>query len=180
MSSLTVNDEQRKQFETESQEIIQDTLTLTGFHLRQDDPTVIHLILQRRWLEKFYHQVSQIDEDNAQGIFNALSPLIADMKNTVELISEKQQELKQDISTIKSLKKEFLSAVVSRNEKLAQENVKNEIKNQVSDSLKALENEVSGSLNTMKLKNNLMLLGVFALQFITVLIVVLMAFKVFK
>ncbi|MBQ9725729.1 MAG: hypothetical protein IJV56_10425, partial [Neisseriaceae bacterium] len=59
----------------------------------------------------------------------------------------------------------------------AQKNVGKEIKQQVSGSLNKLGETVASSLNTLNGKNNYLLFGVFALQFIAVILLLFMVLK---
>ena len=149
----------------------------TGITLDDNDPSIVMFIVFHRWLEDFYSQQSELDNQNAQEVHTALSPLIDDLNKTVVLIDEKDKVLKQDIAVLQSFKEELLTLITVRSEELAQKNVGKEIKQQVSGSLNKLGETVASSLNTLNGKNNYLLFGVFALQFIAVILLLFVVLK---
>ncbi|MBP3221269.1 MAG: hypothetical protein J6M43_04415 [Neisseriaceae bacterium] len=149
----------------------------TGITLDDNDPSIVMFIVFHRWLEDFYSQQSELDNKNAQEVYTALSPMINDLTKTVALIDEKDKTLKQDITTFQVFQKELLTLLTARSEELAKKNVSNEIKQQISGSLDKLGETVSGSLKNLHTKNNYLLIGVFALQFVSVFLLLFMVLK---
>ena len=163
--------------EIETDEMIALVHRLTGVSIDNKDPMLALFLFHHRYLEDFYSQQSELDNKNAQEVHTALSPLIDDLNKTVVLIDEKDKVLKQDIAVLQSFKEELLTLITVRSEELAQKNVGKEIKQQVSGSLNKLGETVANSLNTLNGKNNYLLFGVFALQFIAVILLLFMVLK---
>lgn len=163
--------------EKETQKMIALVFAKTGMKIDPQDPILALFLFHRRYLEEFYSQQSELDNKNAQEVHTALSPLINDLNKTAELIDEKDKALRQDIATFQAFKEELLTLITARSEELAQENVSKEVKQQISGSLNKLGETVATSLNTLHGKNNYLLFGVFALQFISVLLLLFMVLK---
>lgn len=163
--------------EIETQEMIALVHRLTGISIDNKDPMLALFLFHHRYLEKFYSTQSELDNKNAQEVHTALSPLIKDLQKTAELIDEKDKVLKQDIAILNAYKTELITFVTVENERLAKENVSKEIQQQISGSLNKLSETVATSLNTLHGKNNYLLFGVFALQFISVLLLLFMVLK---
>lgn len=163
--------------EIETGEMIALVHRLTGVSIDSQDPMLALFLFHHRYLEDFYSQQSELDNKNAQEVHTALSPLIQDLNKTAALIEKKDKALKQDIATFQGFRKDLITLITARSEELAKENVNKEIKQHISGSLNKLSETVATSLNTLHGKNNYLLFGVFALQFISVLLLLFMVLK---
>lgn len=165
-----MNDEQFERLMSvnreEAQELRRQVWEASGITLDENDPSIAMFLIHHRFLEAFYQKQSKIDNQNAKETFNALSPLISQMRETVDLIDSKHVSLQKDIEALNAFRDEMIVFFTTK----ANENARNLVASEIKE-------QVSSSLNTMNLKNNLMLLAVFALQFITVLIVLYMVLK---
>ncbi len=132
----------------------------TGISLDEHDPAIAMFLVHHRWLEDFYSNQSDTDEKNAKEIFTALSPLIRDMRDTLDLIDEKSKLFQEDIFALQSFREEVVTYVTIK----AREITKNEVSNAVYRSIKDLQ-----------LKTQLIFGGVVVLQ---LLILLLLGFKV--
>lgn len=174
---MSIDENALMQNEVETDEMIALVHRLTGVSIDNKDPMLALFLFHHRYLEHFYSQQSELDNKNAREVHTALSPLIDNLNKTVVLLDEKDKALRENITTFQAFKKELLATLAVRSESLAKENVNKEIKEQVSDSLNKLSETVATSLNTLHGKNNYLLFGVFALQFISVLLLLFLVLK---
>lgn len=134
----------------------------TGITLDENDPSIAMFLVHHRWLENFYQNQWQTDNQNAKETFHALSPLISQMRETVDLIENKHTVLKQDIDALNAFRDEMLLFFTSKATENARHIVAQEIKEQVSGSIK--------QLNT---KTHWVLMSVLILQLIMVMVFLL-------
>lgn len=172
--SLTITDEQRAEYEKESQEIIQDTLSLTGFSLDKTDPTVVHLILQRRAIKQILAEQNQTN-DKQLGVlrqfFDELQGLLPKMRQTAKEIGEKGDYLKNENEIFKSFREQLVEfAVKETEEKITQEITPAFIQSE-------LKNAVGEYIRESRLKTNLILGGVFVFQLFTFVILLIKVLK---
>ena len=170
---MTDTEEFLQKSQYEAAQIAQEISVKTGVKIDADDPSIIGLIAQRRWLESFYHQKLNQNQHTAEDVFYNLEPLLGDMKtvsqtlkSTEEAVSQKVAYLKQENDILKSFREEIVVYFTSR--------ANDEVKPFVAEIVK---DELSGSLNALKLKTNLILGFVLILQ---VVILLVFLFKVLK
>ncbi|MBR5675129.1 MAG: hypothetical protein IKX14_01650 [Neisseriaceae bacterium] len=166
--------------ERETQDMIKLVFEKTGMKIDPNDPMLSLFLYHRRYMEEFYSTQSELDNKNALEVHTALSPMIEDMKKTTAAIEDKHKELKQDIAKLHSFRDEMLVFFTGQAEKQTHQIVENEIRQQVSGSLDKLGDTVATSLKNLHAKNNYLLIGVFALQFISTLVLLFLAFKGMK
>lgn len=134
----------------------------TGITLDDNDPSIVMFIVFHRWLEDFYSQQSELDDKNAQEIATALHPILEQMQKTVALIEQKNEYLQNNIENLKS----FYNEMIKFFSATAEEKAKKIVDNQISGSLNTLQNEVSGNLK----KNNGLMIAVLIVQAIMVFV----------
>lgn len=110
----------------------------TGITLDENDPSIALFLMHHRFLESFYREQGQVDNKNAKETFHALSPLIEQMKNTVSVIDEKHTVLRKDINALQAFRNEMVVFFAGKARDTAEKIVGDEIKNQVSGSLKTV------------------------------------------
>ncbi|MBR5940181.1 MAG: hypothetical protein IKZ88_02905 [Neisseriaceae bacterium] len=110
----------------------------TSITLDENDPAIAMFLLHHRFLEDFYRKQGESDQQNAKEIFTALSPLIEQMKNTVDVIDNKHTMLQQDIDALNAFRDEMVMFFTAKATDTAQKVVSEEVKNQVASSLKTV------------------------------------------
>lgn len=164
-----------EEYQRQAEILAQDIAAKTGFKIEPNDPMIVALIAQRWFLEDFYKRQLATDNENAKGIYNALSPLVKKMQNTTELIDKKATELKSAAENLEDFRESIAAFFIKEAEKQGKEIVANHIALQVSDFAKQvadLKNTLSGSLTAFRLKSNLILGGVVLSQMFVLLILV--------
>ena len=165
-----MNDEQFERLmnvnREEAQELRRQVWESTGITLDENDQSIAMFLVHHRFLEAFYQKQGEIDHQKAKEIFTALSPLINEMRDTVDLIESKHTTLQKDINTLNAFKDEMIVFFTTQATENAHNIVANEIKEQVLNNLK--------HLNT---KTHWVLMSVLMLQMVMVILLLFMVLK---
>ena len=166
---MTDTEQFLQQSQHEAQQLAQDISIKTGFKIDFDDPSIIALIAQRRWLESFHDQQIKQSTATAKSVWQNLNPLVTEMKSLSENIKTSEQALAEKVAYLKKeneILKSFREEIVVYFTSKANDEVKPFVAEIVKD-------ELSGSLNTLKLKTNLVLGFVLILQVVILLVFLL-------
>lgn len=151
---------QKSQYE--AQQIAQEISVKTGFKIGADDPSIIALIAQRRWLEMEWETQNQHNQENIQHLnafFSSLQDLLPKIQQAELALQEKYDYLKEENEILKSFRNELVSYFTAQ--------AKNNVEPFVAD---MVEKRLSGSLNAWQLKSHLIFGGVIILQLLMLLI----------
>lgn len=166
--------------QSEAKMLAHEIMLKTGFKIDFDDPSIITLIAQRRWLSDFYDEKTEQAQHikagflhDFQAALTEMTSVLNEMKNTEKAIEEKLLYLKQENDILKSFREEIVPYFTSKAHDEVQPFVAQIVKEELSGSLNTIHHTLSGSLNMIKLKNQLISFFVLILQIVILLIFVM-------
>lgn len=177
---MTDTEQFLQQSQHEAQVLAKDIAIKTGFKIDADDPAIVSLIAQRRWLESLFERKLNQNNRTALAVFSNLEPMLKEMKilsenmkATEKAIAEKVSHLQNETKVLNAFRDEMVVYFTARAQQEVQPFVAETVKNEISGSLNNIDQTLSGSLNTFKLKSNLILGFVLILQ-VAILLVFLL------
>lgn len=168
---MTDTEQFLQQSQHEAQVLAKDIAIKTGFKIDADDPAIVSLIAQRRWLESLFERKLNQNNRTALAVFSNLEPMLKEMKilsenmkATEKAIAEKVSHLQNETKVLNAFRDEMVVYFTAKAQQEVQPFVAETVKNEISGSLNNINQTLSGCLNTFKLKSNLILGFVLILQ----------------